>query len=122
MMSQIMVSTNNSLPQNNLGSKEPRDDDEITLPACRICGEKGHLPRNCSKKQERFPTTIVEYEENEVRDLLALERPKRKNDTTKVLCLNCKKLGHYAKKCPERNNKVNRQRGTYLFTCHKCNQ
>jgi hypothetical protein len=72
-------------------------------------------------KRERLSRAVVEYEENEVRDLLALESPKRK-DTSKVLCLKCKKLGHYAKKCPERNNKVNRQRGTYLFTCHKCNQ
>jgi hypothetical protein len=59
----------------------------------------------------------VEYEEMEVRDLLALERPKKKKDTSKVLCLNCKELKHYAKKCPERNNKVNRQRGTDLVTC-----
>jgi hypothetical protein len=31
-----------------------------------------HLPGNRTKKQERFPTTIVEYQENEVRELLAL--------------------------------------------------
>jgi hypothetical protein len=63
----------------------------------------------------------VEYGEKEVRDLLALERPKNKNDNSKVLCLNCKELGHYAKKCAERNNKVNRQRGTNLVTSSKCN-
>jgi hypothetical protein len=67
----------------------------------------------------------VEYKENEVRDLLAFKRPnrkKKKKDNNKVLCLNCKKLGHYAKKCPERNNKVNMQRRTDLVTCQKCNQ
>jgi hypothetical protein len=26
-------------------------------------GRQVRLPRNCSKKRERFPTTIVEYEE-----------------------------------------------------------
>jgi hypothetical protein len=31
MMPQILASTNNNLPQNNLGSKEPRDDAQITL-------------------------------------------------------------------------------------------
>jgi hypothetical protein len=73
-------------------------------------------------KEKRFSTARVEYEEKEVRDLLALERPKKKKDYSKVLCFNCKKIGHYAKKYPERNNKVNKQRGTNLVTCQKCNQ
>jgi hypothetical protein len=42
----------------------------------------------------------VEYEEMEVRDLLALERPKKKKDNSKVLCYKCKELGHYADQCP----------------------
>jgi hypothetical protein len=42
MMSHILASTNNNLPPNNLGSKEPRGDAEITLQACKICGEIGH--------------------------------------------------------------------------------
>jgi hypothetical protein len=53
MMPQILGNTNHNLPQNNSGSKEPR-------------------------KRERFPTTIVKYQENEVRDLLALELPTKK--------------------------------------------
>jgi hypothetical protein len=119
MMSQILASTNNNLPQNHHGSKEPRGDAEITLQACRIYEKEEHLSRNCSRKRERFPTTVVEYEGNEVRDFLALERPKKKNDTSKVICLNCKKLRHYAKKCPERDKKVNKERRTDLVTCHK---
>jgi hypothetical protein len=94
----------------------------ITTNCCFSCEEEGHLSRNCSRKRERFPTTRVEYEEKEVRDLLALERPKKKKDTSKVWCFNCKELGHYAKKCPEKNNKVNRQRGTNLVTCPKFNR
>jgi hypothetical protein len=39
-----------------------------------------------------------------------------------VLCLTCKKTWQYAKKCPGRNNKVSKQRGTNLVTCQKCNQ
>jgi hypothetical protein len=68
----------------------------------------------------------VEYEENEVRDLLALEIPKKKKkkkkikekDDSNMLCWNCRELRHYAKECPE----PNRQRGTDLVTCQKCNQ
>jgi hypothetical protein len=47
MMSQIMASTNNSLPQNGHGGKEPRGDVEITLRACRIYGEIGHMSKEC---------------------------------------------------------------------------
>jgi hypothetical protein len=50
MMSQNLASTNNNLPQNNLGSKEPRDSAEITLQACKICGEIGHTPQECHEQ------------------------------------------------------------------------
>jgi hypothetical protein len=69
----------------------------------------------------------MDYEENEVKDLLALEISKKKKKikkkyNSKVLCFHCKELGHYVDKCPERDNKANRQRGTDLVTCQKCNQ
>jgi hypothetical protein len=47
MMSQILASTNNSLPQNDHGSKEPRGDAEMTLQACKIRGEIGHMSKEC---------------------------------------------------------------------------
>jgi hypothetical protein len=79
------------------------------------------------KKRKRFPTIALDYEENEVRDLLALEIPKKKKkikkkENSKVMCFRCKELGHYANKCPERDNKANRQRGTDLVTFQKCKQ
>jgi hypothetical protein len=43
MMSQILASTNNNLPQNDHRGKGPRDDVEVTLQACKICGEIGHI-------------------------------------------------------------------------------
>jgi hypothetical protein len=43
-----------------------------TTKCCYSCEEEGHLSRNCSRKRESFPIAIVEYGENEVRDLLAL--------------------------------------------------
>jgi hypothetical protein len=99
---------------------------DVTIKSLLSSGRQGRLPRSCSKKRERFPTAVVEYEEKEVRDLLALERPKKKKDTSKVWCFNCKELGHYANKCPEGNNKANRQGGVRkdlsLITCYKCKQ
>jgi hypothetical protein len=38
MMSQILASTNNNLPQNNLGIKEPSGDAEITLRTSFLLG------------------------------------------------------------------------------------
>jgi hypothetical protein len=74
----------------------------------------------------------VEYEEMEVRDLLALEIPKKKKkmikkkDNSKVMCFKCKELGHYADKFLERDNKANRQgsmkKNLNHITCFKCKQ
>jgi hypothetical protein len=103
-----------------------RNDAEMTQQACKRCEEEGHLSRNCPKKRERFPTTVVEYEENEVKDLLALERPKRKKDNSKITCFKCKELGHYADQCPKLHHETNMQgcmkRDLSMITCFKCKQ
>jgi hypothetical protein len=99
-----------------------------TTKCCYSCEEEGHLSRNCSKKKESFPTTMVEYEENEVRDLLALEVPKKKKrmikkkDNSEVWCFNCKELGHYARECPEPNMQDGVKKDIRLITCYKCKQ
>jgi hypothetical protein len=46
MMSQIVASTNKSLPQNDHGGKEPRGDVEMILQACKVCGEIGHTSKD----------------------------------------------------------------------------
>jgi hypothetical protein len=106
--------------------KVPAITHNLTTKCCFSCEEEEHLSRDCLKKRKRCPTTVVEYEENEVRDLLALERPKRKKDKSKVLCSNCKELGHYAKKCLKENNKANGQdsvkKDLNHITCYKCKQ
>jgi hypothetical protein len=98
----------------------------LTTKCCYSCEEEGHLFRNCSRKRESFPTAVVEYGENGVRDLLALERPKKKKDKSKVMCFKCKELGYYVDKCSGRYNKVNVQdsvkRDIRLVTCYKCKQ
>jgi RNase P subunit RPR2 len=111
-------------PKMEVETKDMKVAPETTTKSCLTGSRQGHLPGNCSKKRERFPTTVVEYEENEVRDLLALEIPKKKKkkikekDNRKTLCWNCKELGHYAKECLE----PIRQRGSGLVTCQKCNK
>jgi hypothetical protein len=47
-----MMSTNNNLPQNDHGNNKPRDDVEMILRACKICGEIGHTLKEC---HEWFP-------------------------------------------------------------------
>jgi hypothetical protein len=92
--------------------------------SCEEEGEKEHLSRNCSRKRERFPTAIVEYGKKEVRELLALERPQKKKDNSKLMCFNCKELGHYANKCPEKDNKANSlgsvKKNLNHITCYTC--
>jgi hypothetical protein len=102
---------------------------DTTTKCCYACEEEGHLSRNCSKKRERHSTTVVEYEENEVRDLLALEKPKKKKkkkDNSKVMCINCKKTGHYENKCSEKNDEADIQDSGKMdlnhVTCFKCKQ
>jgi hypothetical protein len=95
------------------------------IKCCYLCEEEGHISRDCLKKQERLPTTIVEYGEKEVRELLALERPQKKKDNSKLMCFNCKKLGHYANKCPEKDNKANSlgsMKNLNHITCYTCKQ
>jgi hypothetical protein len=65
-------------PKRKVEDKDMRTTHNPTTKCCYSCEEEGHLSRNCPKKREIFSTIMVEYEENEVRDLLALEIPKKK--------------------------------------------
>jgi hypothetical protein len=127
-MSQLLGKTpEDGRPKMKVKDKIMGTTHNLTTKCCFSCEEEGHLSRDCLKKRKRCPTTVVKYEENEVRDLLALEIPKKEKkkkkkikekDNSKTLCWNCRELGHYAKECPE----PNMQRGTDLVTCQKCNQ
>jgi hypothetical protein len=77
-MSQLLGKTpEDGRPKMEVETKDMKVAPETTTKSCLTGRRQGHLPGNCLKKRERFPTTIVEYEENEVRDLLALEIPKK---------------------------------------------
>jgi hypothetical protein len=61
--------------------------------------------QNNYKKRERFPTIVMEYEKQELEDLLAMEKPKRKKDISQVECHECKRLGHYSWGCPDKEKR-----------------
>jgi hypothetical protein len=78
-LSQLLEETpKDGRPKMRVGMKDMEETSDVTPGSLLIGSRQGNLPGNCLKKRERFPTTIVEYEENEVRDLLALERLKKK--------------------------------------------
>jgi tRNA(Met) C34 N-acetyltransferase TmcA len=67
------------------------------------------VTKNNRKKRARFPTIIMEYEKQELEDLLALEKPKKKKgisqvrkDLSLVTCYRCGNKGHYANECLEK--------------------
>jgi hypothetical protein len=83
MMPQILASTNNNLPQNNLGSMEPRDEAKITLLAYKICGEMGHLTEECQEQCHHCNTT----------------HPTRECPMALVTCFLCDGTNHVPRKC-----------------------
>jgi hypothetical protein len=55
-------------PNMKVETKDMEIAPDVTTKSLLTGRRQGNLPGNYSKKRERFPTTIVEYEENEVRD------------------------------------------------------
>ena len=64
-----------------------------------------YYPKKRSRRPGNFPTFERRYEEHELEELLALEKPKKKKDKSQVQCCNCKEMGHYANECPEKKKK-----------------
>jgi hypothetical protein len=72
-LSQLLGKTpEDGRPKMEVETKHMEVAPETTTKSCLTGRRQGHLPGNCPKKRERFPTTIVEYEETEVRDLLVI--------------------------------------------------
>jgi hypothetical protein len=58
----------------------------------------------------------MEYEKQELEDLLALEKPKKKKDISEVECRECKRLGHYSWDCPDKEKcKESVKRGYVIY-------
>jgi rubrerythrin len=83
MMSQMMTSTSNILPQKDHGGKEPRGDVEMTLQACKRCGEIGHTSKDC---HEQCPYCDTSH-------------PIGECPMTQVTCLLCEGINHVPAEC-----------------------
>jgi hypothetical protein len=94
MMPQILASINNNLHQNNLGSKEPRDEAKIALLACKMCGEIGHLSEEFLEQCHHCNTS----------------HPTRECPMTRVTCFLCDGTNHVPREC------------MFYFTVHPMNQ
>jgi hypothetical protein len=57
----------------------------------------------------------VEYEKQELEDLLALEKPKKKKDISQVECRECKRLGHYSWDCPDKEKHKESEKRGYVI-------
>src|SRR4051812_2540978 len=106
-----MINTGENFSQR---ANDNKDDKDVILggtQASNVFRYKDHTSKEhedqCLKKRERSPT----YEEHELEELLALERPKKKKkDISQLQCYNCKEKGHYANECPEKKkNQRNKQ-------------
>jgi hypothetical protein len=59
-MSQLLGKTpGDGRPKMKMGDKVMGTTHNLTTKCCYSCEEEGHLSRNCSRKQESFPTAIV---------------------------------------------------------------
>jgi hypothetical protein len=94
MMPQILASTNNNLPQNDLGSKEPRDEAKITFLAYKIYGVIGHLSEECYEQCHHCNTC----------------HPTRECPMTRVTCFLCDETTHVPRECE------------FYFTVQRMNQ
>src|SRR3954463_10106907 len=82
--------------------------------------KKKHMyyPRKRLRRQGDFPTFEVRYEEQELEELLALEKPKKKKEKCQIQCCNCKEMGDYANECPE--NKKKKYKEISQVWCNNC--
>src|SRR3954465_2701623 len=98
-----MINMRENFSQRANDHKDNKDAIQEGTQVSNTCEDKDHASKEheyqCPKKRERSPT----YEEHELEELLALERPnKKKKDISQLQCYNCKEMGHYASECPEK--------------------
>jgi hypothetical protein len=65
---------------------EPKKEKHFVTTKRNNPSERLQITKNNHNKRERFPSIIMEYEKQELEDLLALEKPKKKKDISQVEC------------------------------------
>jgi hypothetical protein len=83
MMSQNLANTNNNLPRKDNGGKDIRGDVEMTLQACKRCGEIGHTSKEC---HEQCPYCVTSH-------------PVGECHMTQVTCFLCEGINHVPVEC-----------------------
>jgi hypothetical protein len=83
MMSQIVASTNNSLPQDDHDGKPAKVDVDMTLQACKRCGEIGHTSKDY---HEQCPYCDTSH-------------PIGECPMTQVTCFICEGINHVPAEC-----------------------
>jgi hypothetical protein len=83
MMSQIVASTNNSLPQDDHDGKPAKIDVEMTRQACKRCGEIGHTSKDCLEECPYCDTS----------------HPNGEYPMTQVTCFLCEGINHVPTGC-----------------------
>jgi hypothetical protein len=83
MMSQLVTSTNNSLPQDEYGEKPTQVNAEMTQQACKRCGEIGHASKDC---REECPCCVMSH-------------PVGECFMTQVTCFLCEGTNHIPAEC-----------------------
>jgi hypothetical protein len=78
-LSQLLARTpEDRRPKARVEAKDKEEAPDTTTKSCLTIRKQEHLPGNCTKNRERFSTAKVEYQENEVRDLLPWSYPQRR--------------------------------------------
>jgi hypothetical protein len=83
MMSQILASTNDNLPRKDYSGKEIRSEVEMTLRACKRCGEIGCTSKECL---EKCPYCVTSH-------------PVGECPMTQVTCFLCEGINHVPVEC-----------------------
>lgn len=93
---EISVVSSNSRTAALRRRSSSRDSDTISLD-CFYCGRKGHVQRDCHRRQRDFAQQRPPFSSRGSR---ASQYPQNRSSTPPGACYNCGATGHFASRCP----------------------